>query len=105
MITGADYEQAERDLILYEEKLGWKIHAAVFCVVMSGVVAVNLALAARTDADFPWSLVLLVCWSAVLALHHRRATRWSVRDLERQRLIPRDGASRRPIRREPSGAE
>ena len=94
MITVADYEQAELDLTLYEEKLGWKIHAAVYCVAMTGLVAVNLGLAARTGADFPWSLVVLVCWGILLALHHRHATRWSVRDLGGQELILRDGAAR-----------
>lgn len=88
MITVAEYERAELELGLREMKRGWRIHATVYVVVMTGLIVLNLVLAARTEADFLWFFFPLVCWGIGLTLHHVGVTRWATRDIRaRQKLI------------------
>ena len=94
MITVTDYEQAELDLSLREMKRGWKIHAAVYAAVMTGLTILNLVLVARTEDDFLWFFFPLVCWGIGLTLHYLAVTRWGARDIRRrQELIEREAES------------
>ena len=62
MITVADDERAELDFSLREMKRGWRIHAAIYAVVITGLTVLNLVLVAQTDADFLWFFFPLVGW-------------------------------------------
>jgi hypothetical protein len=94
MITVADYESAELDFSLREMKRGWRIHAAVYAVVMTGLIVLNLVLVARTEDDFLWFFFPLVCWGFGLTMHYLGVTRWGARDIRRrQELIERAAKS------------
>jgi len=84
MITVADYERAELDVSLREMKRGWRIHAAVYAVVMTGLIILNLVLVAQTDDDFLWFFFPLVCWGIGLTMHYLGVTRWGARDVRRR---------------------
>jgi len=68
MLTAEQYLQAEFDYTLAEARRGFKIHAAVYAIVMTGLITLNALLIAFTDADFPWVVFPLVCWGIGLTL-------------------------------------
>jgi hypothetical protein len=84
MITVADYERAELDFSLREMQRGWKIHAAVYTVVITGLTVFNLVMVAQTEDDFLWFFFPLVCWGIGLTLHYLGVTRWGARDIRRR---------------------
>jgi hypothetical protein len=90
MMTADEYKEAEFGFTLAESKRGWRIHAVVYTVVMTGLLVLNGLLIAFTDGDFPWALFPLVCWGFGLGVHYvfgvRRAAR-IIRD--RQETIER----------------
>ena len=75
MLTTDQYEQAELDLAVAEVHRGFKIHAAVYALVMTGLIVLNVLLIAFTDANFPWVAFLLVGWGIGLAFHYVDAYR------------------------------
>jgi hypothetical protein len=94
MITVADYERAELDFSLREMKRGWRIHAAIYAVVITGLTGLNLLLVALTDADFLWFFFPLVGWGIGLTMHYLGVTRWGARDIaRRQASIEREAES------------
>jgi hypothetical protein len=62
MITVEDYQRAERDLTLREWRRGWRLHAVVYAIVMTGLTLLNVLLVAYTDADFFWFPFPLIGW-------------------------------------------
>jgi hypothetical protein len=70
MLTAEQYRKAEFGYTLAESKRGWKIHAAVYGIVMAGLIVVNSLLIALTEADFPWVVFPLVCWGIGLTIHY-----------------------------------
>lgn len=78
MLTAEEYRQAEFGYTLAESRRGFKIHAAVYAVVMTGLIIVNALLWAYADGDFPWVVFPLIGWGIGLTLHYvfgfRRAT-------------------------------
>ena len=70
MLTADEYRQAEFGYTLAESRRGWKIHAAVYAVVMTGLIVVNALLIALTDADFPWVIFPLLGWGIGLTFHY-----------------------------------
>jgi hypothetical protein len=70
MLTAEQYLQAEFDYTLAEARRGFKIHAAVYAIVMTGLITLNALLIAFTDADFPWVVFPFVCWGIGLTLHY-----------------------------------
>jgi predicted membrane protein len=70
MLTAEQYREAEFGYTLEESKKGFKAHAIVFALVMTGMIALNACLIAFTDADFPWAIFPLVGWSIGLTLHY-----------------------------------
>lgn len=70
MLTSEDYMQAEFDYTLAEARLGFKIHAAVYAVVMTGLIVLNSLLIAFTDGDFPWVVFPFVGWGIGLTFHY-----------------------------------
>ena len=70
MLTSNDYKQAEFDYAIAEARRGFKIHAAVFATVITGLIILNGLLIAFTEADFPWVIFPLVGWSIGLTAHY-----------------------------------
>ena len=70
MLTADEYRQAEFGYTLAESERGWRIHAAIYAVVMTGLVVLNTLLIALTDTDFPWVVFPLVGWGIGLTFHY-----------------------------------
>lgn len=70
MLTADEYRQAEFGYTLAESRRGFRIHAAVYAVVMTGLIVLNALLIAFTDADFPWVVFPLVGWGIGLTFHY-----------------------------------
>jgi hypothetical protein len=86
MVTIDQYERAERELALAEGKRGWNIHAAIYTVVNTALVLVNVF----AVPDFYWFPFPLVCWGIGLTAHYLCGVRWVERGiLARQRRIER----------------
>ena len=49
-ITLADYERAERDLVLHEGLIGLRVHALVNVLVWAALIPINVVVA----PEFPW---------------------------------------------------
>lgn len=75
MLTSDEYEQAELELAIAQVRRGFKIHAAVYALVMSGLIVLNVLLIALTDANFPWLVFPLVGWGIGLTFHYVDAYR------------------------------
>jgi 2TM domain len=90
MLTAEEYKQAEFDYTLAEIKRGWKIHAFVYGLVMTGLIVLNALLITLTDANFPWVVFPLVGWGVGLTFHYLDAFRRHGRSIrERQEAIER----------------
>jgi hypothetical protein len=70
MLSAEEYKRAEFGYSVAESKRGWKIHVAVYSVVMTGLITLNALLIAFTDADFPWVVFPLVGWGIGLTFHY-----------------------------------
>jgi hypothetical protein len=70
MLTAEEYKRAEFGYSVAESKRGWKIHVAVYGVVMTGLITLNALLIAFNDADFPWVVFPLVGWGIGLTFHY-----------------------------------
>lgn len=70
MLTAEQYREAEFGYTLAEARRGFKIHAAVYALVMTGLIVLNALLIAYTDADFPWVFFPLVGWGIGLTFHY-----------------------------------
>jgi hypothetical protein len=69
-LTAEEYRQAEFGYTLAESRRGFKIHAAVYAIVMTGLIVLNALLIAYTDANFPWAVFPLVGWGIGLTFHY-----------------------------------
>ncbi|WP_217914454.1 2TM domain-containing protein [Miltoncostaea marina] len=81
MITADAYQRAERELTLREWRRGWRIHAAVYALVMTGLTILNVVLVATTDADFLWFPFPLVGWGIGVAMHYVHGVRFGEREI------------------------
>lgn len=70
MLTADEYRQAEFGYTLDESRRGFKIHAAVYAIVMTGLIVLNALLIAYTDVNFPWVVFPLVGWGTGLTFHY-----------------------------------
>jgi hypothetical protein len=70
MLTADQYRDAEFGYTLAESKRGFKIHAAIYAVVMTGLIVLNTLLIVFTDANFPWAVFPLVGWGIGLTFHY-----------------------------------
>ena len=75
MLTTDQYKKAEFEYALAEAQRGFKIHAAVYGLVMTGLIVLNVLLIAFTDADFPWVVFPFVGWGIGLTFHYVDAFR------------------------------
>ena len=95
MITLEDYQRAERELAVRESRRGWRIHAAIYAVVMTALTVLNVVLVLTTDADFFWFPFPLVGWGIGLAMHYLHGVRWAEREIgARQARIAKLAAER-----------
>jgi hypothetical protein len=70
VLTAEQYREAEFGYTLEESKKGFAVHAIVYGLVMTCLIAVNASLIAFTDADFPWAIFPLVGWGIGLTFHY-----------------------------------
>jgi 2TM domain len=70
MLTAEEYRKAEFGYTLAESRRGFKIHAAVYAVVMTGLIVLNSLLIAYTDVNFPWVVFPFVGWGIGLTFHY-----------------------------------
>lgn len=70
MLTAEEYRKAEFGYTLAESRRGFKIHAAVYAIVMTGLIVLNSLLIAFTDANFPWAVFPFVGWGVGLTFHY-----------------------------------
>jgi hypothetical protein len=90
MLTAEEYRQAEFGYTLTESRRGFKIHAAVYAVVMTGLIVLNSLLWVYSDGDFPWAVFPLVGWGIGLTFHYVDAFRREGRAIRaRQETIER----------------
>lgn len=70
MLTPEEYRLAEFGYTASESRRGFKIHAAVYAAVMTGLIVLNVLLIVYTDANFPWVVFPFVGWGIGLTLHY-----------------------------------
>jgi hypothetical protein len=70
MITLHDYLEAEMEVDVNEQKLGWRIHATVYGVVMTGLIVLNLLIIHLTTENFLWFFFPLIGWGIGLTVHY-----------------------------------
>jgi hypothetical protein len=75
MTTLDQYEQAELALTREEWRRGFKIHATVFALVMTGLTVLNIVLVLTTAAGFLWFVFPLVGWGFGLVMHYVHGVR------------------------------
>jgi hypothetical protein len=63
------YEQAEREVTREENRRGFRLRAAVYALVNTVLIAINLYLITETEANFVWFALPLVGWGAGLAMY------------------------------------
>jgi len=95
MLTAKQYEEAEFGYALAEARVGFKIHAAVYGVVMTGLIVLNVLLIAFTDANFPWAAFPLVGWGVGLAFHYVYGFKRAGVNIRRRQQTIEDVATRR----------
>jgi hypothetical protein len=88
------YLQAEFGYTLAEARRGFTIHAAVFGVVMTGLITLNGLLIAFTDANFPWAVFPLVCWGLGLVGHYFCGFRGAEREIRKRQAKIEEYATR-----------
>jgi 2TM domain len=86
MLTAEEYRQAEFGYTLAESKRGFKIHALVYALVMSGLSILNALLWVYADATFPWAAFPLVGWGIGLAFHYVYGYRKASEEAHARRL-------------------
>jgi hypothetical protein len=75
MTTLERYEEAELALTRAEWRRGFRIHATVFAIVMTGLTVLNIVLVLTTAANFIWFVFPLVGWGFGLAMHYVHGVR------------------------------
>ena len=100
MITTAEYQRTEREIALHAGKKGWTVHVAVYAVVMTGLVVLNLLIAARTESNFIWFPFPLVGWGIGRTMHYLHGVRWADREI-RARQARIEGMASSPGERRP----
>jgi hypothetical protein len=93
-LTTDEYLQAEFGYTLAEARRGFTIHAAVFGVVMTGLITLNGLLIAFTDANFPWAVFPLVCWGLGLVGHYFCGFRGAEREIRKRQAKIEEYATR-----------
>jgi 2TM domain len=94
MLTNDEYRKAEFGFTLAELRRGFKIHAAVYALAMTGLIVLNALLIAFTDADFPWVVFPLVGWGIGLTFHYLFGFRKAADEAQARQLRVEEYAER-----------
>jgi hypothetical protein len=86
MLTAEEYRQAEFGYTSAESRRGFAIHAFVYTVVMTGLIALNTLLWVYADVSFPWAAFPLVGWGIGLAAHYVYGFRRADREAQARQL-------------------
>ena len=78
-ISMEDHERADQQQRLEDTRDAFKAHAAMYVLVMAALLVLNLFL-----TGYWWSVIVLVSWGIVLALHYLFLRRTGKADGERQ---------------------
>jgi hypothetical protein len=70
MLTAEQYREAEFGYTLEESQKGFVVHAIVFGLVNTCLIAMNVSMMVFTDAHFPWAIFPLVGWGIGLTFHY-----------------------------------
>ena len=70
MLTADQYREAEFGYTLEESQKGFVVHAIVYGLVNTCLIAINVSMIAFTDAYFPWAIFPLVGWGIGLTFHY-----------------------------------
>jgi hypothetical protein len=70
MLSAEQYRQAEFGYTLAEVRRGFKIHAAVYAIVMTGLIVLNALLIAYTETEFPLGRLPVVEWGIGVTMHY-----------------------------------
>jgi hypothetical protein len=85
-ITAPDYERAERELTLEEERRNFTIHAAIYVVINTFLIIFNLLVV----PDYIWFYFPLLFWGFGLFMHYLYGVRRAEQIIEeRQARIER----------------
>lgn len=84
MSTKEEYKRAEHDLMLAESRRGFRIHAAVFVLVNTGLTLLNVLLVVYTSASFLWFPFPIICWGLGLTMHYVFGVRGAEHEIERR---------------------
>ena len=88
MLTAEEYRQAEFGYTLTESRRGFRIHALVYVLVMTGLSVLNALLWVYGDVDFPWAVFPLVGWGIGLTFHYVYGFRGAAQEAQtRQRKV------------------
>jgi 2TM domain len=83
-MTLDEYKKAEFEVTLAEARRGFKIHALVYALVMTGLVVLNVLLIANTENNFPWVIFPFIGWGIGLTFHYLDAYRWEGKGIRAQ---------------------
>ena len=78
-ISMEDRERADQQQRLEDTRDAFKAHAAMYVLVMAALLVLNLFL-----TGYWWSVIVLVSWGIVLALHYLIVRRVGTADTDRQ---------------------
>ena len=95
MLTAEQYREAEFGYTLEESQKGFVVHAIVFGLVNTCLIAMNVSMMVFTDAHFPWAIFPLVGWGIGLTFHYVYGYRRAA-EAARIRLRKVDAYAERP---------
>jgi len=78
-VSVEQYEKAELEVQAEGARRGFRIHAAIYLVVQTGLILINLLVA----PDFIWFPFPLVGWGIGLTMHYLFGVRWLRREIRR----------------------
>jgi hypothetical protein len=94
MLTAEEYRRAEFGYTAAESRRGFKIHALVYGLVMTGLCVLNAMLWIFADSNFPWAVFPLVGWGIGLTFHYIYGYRRAAEEADRRQLRVEEYAER-----------
>jgi L-asparagine transporter-like permease len=90
-ISMEDHERADQQQRLKDTRDAFTAHAALYVLVMAALLVLNLFL-----TGYWWSVIVLVSWGIVLALHYLIVRRVGTADTDRQARTEKRAGTAKP---------